>query len=182
MRFSENLWKITGMGLFLGCALLVSGCGPSPSEKSLENGIILEKQNRLTEAMAEYQHAVEQDPNNMNAYYYRALLYQRQGKPDSALADYNKIIEIHPEYSDPYYGRGTIYDGKGQKDKAIAEYTKALENNVNNTVAYYKRSKAYAAQGEYRKALDDARKAKGLGAAVTDDALKELEAGASKGH
>jgi hypothetical protein len=46
-------------------------------------------------------------------------------------------------------------------------------------MAYFTRTKAYEAKGEYPKALDDARKAKGLGAAVTDDLLKQLEADAN---
>ena len=176
---TNKFLKLTGISLLLGGVVLASGCGQVASEKALEEGAVLEKNGKLAAAMAEYNRAAELSPDNTNAYYYRAMLYQKQGNLDASLADYNKIIELKPDYSDPYYGRGTIYDSKGQRDKAIAEYTKALENNVNNTLAYFKRAKAYEAKGEYRKALDDARKAKGLGAAVKDDILRELEAGAA---
>ena len=176
----RGLRKLIGIAFFLGCAVLACGCGSVASEKAIENGAVLEKQGRLTEAMAEFDRAVELAPGNVNAYYYRALLHKKQGELDAALADYDKIIEIKPDYSDPYYGRGEIYEAKGQRDKALAEYNKALENNINHTLAYFKRAKVYQAKGEYRNALADAKKAKVLGAAVADSFLKQLEADAAK--
>lgn len=180
MILPKSLKSVIKVGLFLNCAVLVNGCGPGPVEKALVDGAAFEQRGQFAEAMVEYNRALEFAPNNTDAYYNRALLYQRQGNSEAALSDFNKIIEIHPNYSEPYYGRGTIYEGRGQRDKAIAEYTKALENNVNYTLAYYKRAMAYQYKGEYRKALDDAKKAKGLGALLSDDFIKDLEEEAAR--
>lgn len=177
---AKSLVKIFGSCFLFGCVIMGSGCGSILSEKALENGAAFEEKGQLTEAMAEYNRAIELDPRNTNAYYNRASLYQKQGKPEAAFADFNKIIEINPNYSQSYYGRGLIYDGQGQRDKAIAEYTKAIENNAYSGFAYLKRAVAYNSKGEYRKALDDARKAESLEIRVSKDLLKQIEEGASK--
>lgn len=180
MKWSQSLKNIIGIGLLSACAVLGNGCGSAASQEILENGVMLEKNGKSAEAMAEYDRAIELDPRNISAYYYRALLRQKQGNPDGALADYNKMIEIQPGSSEPYCGRGAIYENRGQRDKAIADYTAALENDPMNALAYVRRAKAYEAQREYKKALDDAQKAKGLGAAITDDFLRQLESNAAK--
>jgi tetratricopeptide (TPR) repeat protein len=178
--------QISTMLLLFGATLLVGillavfakGCSSGPVQKALENGTAFEEKGQFVEAMVEYNRAIELDPKNTDAYYNRALLYRKQGNSKAALEDFDKIISINPNYSEPYYGRGQIYDEQGKKSKAIADYTKAIENNSNYKLAYYKRCMAYQSQGEYRKALDDAQKAKGMGFNISEDFLRQLEAGA----
>ena len=172
--------RVLGSGFLLGCALLGSGCGPTPAEKALEAGTLFEVKGQYKEAMAEYKRVNELDPKNTDGYYNQALLSQKQGDMKTALENFDKIIKINPNYSEPYYGRGQIYEAKGHSDKALAEYTQAIENNSQYAEAYYHRGLLYNYKREYRKALEDAEKAKILGFSVSADLLKELQSGASK--
>ena len=177
----KNIAKIFGGFFLLGCTIFGNGCAPNPVEKALRDGNAFEENGQYTQAMAEYNHALELDSQSTDAYYNRGLLYQKQGNSKAAFADFNKIIAMNPNYSEPYYGCGQIYDGQGQTDMAIVEYTKAIENNVNYGLAYYKRCLDYNSKGEYRKALDDAEKVRGMGMMeISEDFFKQLKENASR--
>lgn len=171
-------------GIFLlGCiAILQGGCGLEASDRALQKGAELADKGDYAAAMKEFDLAIAKNPNNMNAYYNRALLFHRQGNQKAALADYDKISAMNPNYSEPCYGRGQIYEEEGQLDKAIAEYSKAIEMNVSHGLAHYKRAVAYNTKGEYGKALEDAMQAKESGINVPEDFVKQLQARAARGR
>ena len=68
-------------------------------------------------AIAEYNKAIEINPNHADAYYFRGLAKRSRLVEDyrGAIADFNKSIEIDPNHADAYYFRG------GAKISAIFE-------------------------------------------------------------
>ena len=82
-----------------------------------------------------YNQAIEQNPNDADAYYHRGLAYQSQ--PDYAILDYNKAIRLRPDFAEAYHYRGDAYLAKADYDNAISDYTQVLKLKPNYSFAYF---------------------------------------------
>ncbi len=84
--------------------------------------------NLKQEAMAAYDKAIEDDPNNADAYYARGFAQLSQGDAAiMAIEDFTKAIELKPQYARAYLMRGRAYEALGEMEKAKADRAKALE-------------------------------------------------------
>lgn len=110
-------------------------------------------------AIAEFNKALELNPNSAAAYINRGSVYKLKGEYDLAMADFTKTLELNPNSAPAYCNRGQIYGEKGQYDLAIAEYTKAIEVKPKYAFAYVDRGNTYREKGEYDLAIADYNKA-----------------------
>jgi tetratricopeptide (TPR) repeat protein len=110
-------------------------------------------------AIADYNRAIEINPNFADVYNNRGLAWDIKGDYDRAIADYSKAIEIDPRFSDPYNNRGIVWDIKGDYDRAIADYNKALELYPHFAGAYYNRGNVWYMKGDPDRAIADYDKA-----------------------
>ena len=78
-------------------------------------------------AIADYNKAIELDPNHASAYYNRGCAYGEIGAYDKAVADYNKAIELNPNDSWAYYNRGLAHSKRGEVSKAVSDLVKCIE-------------------------------------------------------
>ena len=117
-------------------------------------------------ALADYNKAIELNPNLAEAYNNRGDVYTQQEKWDLALADYNKAIELNPNLADAYYGRGNVYYNQREWDLAVVDYTQgwdlavadftqAIELNPNYDLAYFSRGIIYENLEKWDLALAD---------------------------
>ncbi len=97
-------------------------------------GAELLKQGKLAEAVAEFQRAVELDPNYVLAQRNLGYAYDRQGQVDQAVAAYRKAIELEPKDSITRNNLGVLYDKKGMYGEAIGEFEKALQMDPANSM------------------------------------------------
>jgi tetratricopeptide (TPR) repeat protein len=111
------------------------------------------------QAIADYNKALEINPESADAYNNRGAAYDKKGNYDQAIADCNKALQINPESAEAYNNRGIAYDGKGNFNQAIADYNKALEINPKYADAYNNRGAAYQGKGNYDQAIADCNKA-----------------------
>jgi tetratricopeptide (TPR) repeat protein len=130
-----------------------------------------EKLNDPVGALADYNKAIELDPENAAAHNNRGNL--RRDKLNDyagALADYNKVIEIdsrnadHTFYVSAYYDRAILKQEKlNDPEGALADYNKTIERNPLYTEAYYNRGrlKLYRLK-DNRGAIKDFRQAANL--------------------
>ena len=80
------------------------------------------------EARAAFDKAIEDDPQNPEAYYARGFNILSDGNQmDAAIVDFNKAIELNPKYARAYLMRGRAYEALGDKEHAKADRDKALE-------------------------------------------------------
>jgi tetratricopeptide (TPR) repeat protein len=120
--------------------------------------------------------AIKLDPEYVEAYVWRGILYYTFDKEgyQRAIKDFDKAIKLDPEYvltfPDPnhtkrwiiarcYLGRGDAYGLLGDYQQAIKDYDKAIELDPNDAEAYDSRGDAYSLLGNYRQAIRDYDKA-----------------------
>src|ERR1700752_3441506 len=95
---------------------------PNNPEAYNVRGSAFGRAGRYSEAMADFDKAIELDANFARAYFNRALIHRRNGATDRALADYNSAVRADPRYAPAYVGRGNMYRQNGQLDLALADY------------------------------------------------------------
>jgi tetratricopeptide (TPR) repeat protein len=92
-------------------------------------------------ALAEYNRAIQINPNYANAYYYRGVVKSSKlGDTPGALADYDRAIQLNPNLSIAYYNRGDLKANKlGDNQGALADYDRVIQLAPNYANAYYYR-------------------------------------------
>ncbi len=112
-------------------------------------------QEKLELALADYNQAIEINPQYADAYGNRGSLYDNQGKIELALADYNQAIKINPQNDNNYNNRGLFYDNQGEIELALTDYNQAIKINPQYAEAYGNRGNLYQRRGEIELALTD---------------------------
>jgi Flp pilus assembly protein TadD len=82
-------------------------------EDHLNQGMELFAQDRLDEAVAAYQRALQEDPNYADALHALAMTYAHQEKLDEAIHVAQKLIEIAPDDELAYTSLSIFYQKKG---------------------------------------------------------------------
>jgi len=114
---------------------------------------------QFTQAMSDYNKAIEIDPNFAIAYNNRGWAYYNQGQLTLAISDYNKTIEIAPDFAKAYYNRALVYAKQKNFNQAIVDFSKAIAINPNHEDTYCNRGLAYNNQGRFSQAISDYNKA-----------------------
>jgi len=122
-------------------------------------GNLFKDENQLTEALADYNKAIELKPEYAEAYNNRAAIYFKESKYSEALMDYNKVIELDPKHVKTYNNRGTIYLQEKRFEDAIKEFNKAIELKPDYPSAYYNRGNAFMGIKRFEEAINDFTKA-----------------------
>ncbi len=106
-------------------------------------------------AIADYNQAININPNYANAYCNRGNARGELGDKQAAIADYNQAININPNYANAYFNRGNARDDLGDKQAAIADYTQAINIAPKDASAYYNRGIAHSKLGDKQAAIAD---------------------------
>lgn len=157
--------------LMPGCVLLlicVSACIPVPMTKpelyrpladfTPQDGVY-----DFETQQAKFNVAIDDDPNDADARFARALLYMGVGRYSSAEQDLTAAIKIAERKSGYdrerlaaiYVHRGLIRWDDEKVELAIDDYSRAIELAPKNWEGYFHRWLAYHFQGEEEKAEED---------------------------
>ena len=90
----------------------------------------------LEKSIKNYNNLIDENPNNIAAYYNRGLDKQSLGRYEEALEDYNKVIELNPNYSEAYNNRGGIKVNISKYAEALKDFSKAVKINSDYAEAY----------------------------------------------
>ncbi|WP_425392509.1 tetratricopeptide repeat protein [Ekhidna sp.] len=144
------------------------------------SGMIHEAENKDLRALADYEAVIQKDPDNLEAYFQKGLIYYNSASTEQAIQDFTYVIdnqsssETRAIYyaNDPSGGKGTflttlqsmmsqVYQYRGmahQKlgdwDKALSDFNKALENGL-TVESLINRSQLYAKMGKEQEAIKD---------------------------
>jgi tetratricopeptide (TPR) repeat protein len=71
--------------------------------------------------------AIEIDPHDAYAWYYRGYVYYRKKEYDNAIRHFEEAIQIRFSFYDAWYGKGMVFDSRGQYEEAVKCFDKAIE-------------------------------------------------------
>ncbi len=83
------------------------------------------KSGNYDEAIADYNQAIQGDPQDAVAYFKRAFVYMTKGDDDQATADLTQAIQLNPAFAEAYFRRAFVYMTKGNNNDAIDDLTRA---------------------------------------------------------
>ena len=124
-------------------------------------------------AIAEFDKAIELNPEHVRAYYKRGRVKSNLDDYTGAIDDYTYVIKLNPEHVRSYSSRGAAKfrlgesksDGRDAKkarhlyQEAIADWTQAIKIDPDNARAYKNRSVGRCKLGDTESAHGDAEKA-----------------------
>jgi lipoprotein NlpI len=113
---------------------------------------------RYADAVQDATTAVELDPRNAIAYYWRGMARLHSGSADTALRDFSQAILIRPDFADAYVQRGLAAQAAGSTGRPLDDFQKALLINPRLPAAYRARGNHYFYQGNYAAAAEDFRR------------------------
>ncbi|XP_077118709.1 tetratricopeptide repeat protein 6 isoform X2 [Ranitomeya variabilis] len=118
-------------------------------------GALSRKIGNLTLALQDLDLVIRLEPQLLDAYWHRHLIYLLQGKTSEALDDLNFIIKYNKTHADAYLSKAEIYKQKKDYTMSIVNYTQALKCRPTDDDIYYRRAQMYEAQDELIIAMDD---------------------------
>jgi len=97
----------------------------SPAEAAFDRGTAKLRNGDLEGALADYNQAIQLDPELAVAYVNRGLVRRRLGDVQGALSDYNSAINLDPNMGEPFYNRGLIRRSNGDPQGALSDFRRA---------------------------------------------------------
>ena len=140
-RDSESLWTHT-----LACT-----SGNYIAYNNLGNALL--QKGHVNEAIAQYQKALQINPNRADADINLGNALIRKGSVDEAIAHYQKALQIKPDFAGAYYNLGDALIRKGSVNEAIAQYQKALQIKPDYAEAHVNLGNALLQKGSVDEAL-----------------------------
>jgi tetratricopeptide (TPR) repeat protein len=164
--------KVKGLLGEASKGLKLPGRESADAKTHLLKGYRLHRQKSYKEALAELNKAIEIDPRNAEAYYWRGRTLVDLGRLDQGVDDFKAAVKFKPDYAEVYDHLGWLASRQGQVDEGIAYLTKSIEFKPENAWAFYNRSRLFFSKGDVASAMRDAEKACSLG---YQDACKAYE-------
>lgn len=113
------------------------------------------EEGKHTQALADFDKALEINPKNSRALYNRGNIFFDTGDYEKAIRDYSNALDLKLINPNVYYNRGISYSELGMLDKAIRDYTMALKIEPGKSDVIANRGTAYAKKGDYENAIKD---------------------------
>jgi tetratricopeptide (TPR) repeat protein len=89
-------------------------------------GVLLARLGRLQEAVAEYERALDRDPEDVEARSNLATVLVRLGKLDGAARQLARALEIDPDNASAHTNLGVVLAQQGQFERAAREFKEAV--------------------------------------------------------
>jgi len=113
------------------------------------------KQNKASDALADYSTSIKYNSKFMEAFYNRGNVYSDLGNNQEAINDFTKAIELNPKYFVAYFNRGNSKAGLNNFNSAIEDYTLAIDLKPNYEEAYANRGNAKGMLKDYAGSIED---------------------------
>jgi tetratricopeptide (TPR) repeat protein len=126
---------LIGLAAMLLTAVIHLGCagdarnganGTQRGKVAYKKGIAAQKKLDFVKGVQLFSDAIQEDPENAEAYFRRGVCLAMQQRNDEALKDLNQAIELKPDFAEAYSKRGTILCDLEQNDEGQADFEKAL--------------------------------------------------------
>lgn len=108
---------------------------PSDADITSNLGAILQKQNKLDEALTYYKKAEQLDPSNINTRINTGTLYQQKGDYKTAIVAYDSVLILYPDNVNANLYKAQCQAAMGDNKSAQATYKKVLSLDPANKTA-----------------------------------------------
>ncbi len=131
-----------------------AGAAASQAQVYATHAQMLAKSGKNEEALAEFNQAIDLDPNNAEALYGRGLLYQSEKQNAQAIEDFTAANGLKPQQAEPLLGRAVSYLALDKFKEAAVDLDEAVQADPQNAQIWTTRGKAYERLGEKAKAAE----------------------------
>jgi tetratricopeptide (TPR) repeat protein len=107
-------------------------------------GIALQQQGKLTEAIASYNRAIAADPSFANAYYNLAIACRDARQPARALDNYELALLANPKFTNARINYAILLQQEGYTTDALAQYEQVLQETPNDASIHLTVATLYA--------------------------------------
>jgi len=114
------------------------------------------QQNRIQEALAEFERAVEENPEKAVAYYWKGRSHARLKQFEKAAEDLRKSAKLDPRSANALNWLGWVELELQQWSKALSSFSKSLEIKPGQGWAHYQKGRCHYKLGDKNKALEEA--------------------------
>lgn len=129
---------------------------PNPFKpQELLDGIEKAKNGDFRGAITDFDRCLVINPNNYNAYFYKAKALIELNEPENAINNFNRAIEYNPANPVIFYHRGKLLYEAGNTEKAYADFDKAVSLNPEFPDALNYRGVIKELQGKHAEAIED---------------------------
>lgn len=149
-----------------------------PADECFQNGMKEYLNRNFTESIAWFSRAIEENPKNVNYYYYRGTAYQELAEYQNAVADYTAALDRFSGCVPIRYNRAEICRKLGHADRAAEDLTYIIVHADRGkgeghwlALAYLERGLARIDCGDLERGLSDFGKAEGLANELGDKIL-----------
>ncbi len=126
-----------------------------PARAAYRRGEEMVKSNRYSEAIQEFNRALDRNPNFLRAYFARGLAYLHQNQPSEAFSDFNELVRRQPGNAMAVAQRGICHARLHDEEAAMADYNQALGMRSDLPGALNGRGLVYLHRKQYPKAIQD---------------------------
>ncbi|MEN9936680.1 MAG: hypothetical protein RLZZ387_3259 [Chloroflexota bacterium] len=117
-----------------------------------QRGLVLERANRIEEAVEEYRRAVAHNPHLAEAHSALGLYYRRQGLLAKAADEFRTVANLADNFPAHFSLSGVLAE-LGRYDEALAGLRRCLEFAPGDATAHYEIAVIQFQRGDYRAAL-----------------------------
>ncbi|MCW5824218.1 MAG: hypothetical protein KIT34_15545 [Cyanobacteria bacterium TGS_CYA1] len=140
------------LGAFFGSEFL-------PKPDFMQRGIENFGKSKFKDAIKDFNHVIENDPNKCIGYLGRGLTEKYLHQYPEAFQDLTTAIGKNPNVADFYYLRADVCNCQDKWTQAMEDINKAIAMNPTDSQYYCTRSKTYSETKKYALAIKDANKA-----------------------
>jgi tetratricopeptide (TPR) repeat protein len=125
-------------------------------------------------AVSDFTHAIDLDPNHAEWYFDRGLSYARKRDPELAIADFTSAIHLNNKEARYFLERGCSYKTTGQCKQALEDFEQAIRLDPLKAEYHYARAETYMEIEDIDAAYRDFKRAFALGHPRAESSLNVL--------
>ncbi len=132
---------------------------PNKARPHFNLGLALAKENRLADAIKEFEIAIGLDPEHADAHNNLGYSLNRLGRPDEAFPHFQEAIRLNPDYPEARNNLGTALAQRGKVDEAIPHFLEAIRLMPGFADAHANLGSAYGVKNDFARAITHCREA-----------------------
>jgi len=117
------------------------------------NGLRLLEMGREIEAQIEFDKALSEDKQCVEAHHSLGLIYERRNEVRRALKHYERAVRLDPQHFDSFNQMGIVYGKLGRNVEAIKAFIQAIRIKPDYVEAYANLAMLYFNGGRYPEAI-----------------------------